>query len=171
MWVIGILLLAACSSVKVNYDYDRDADYAAYSSFGYFPQMVTGLSPLNEKRLLNILAEKMESKGFNRSETPDLYVNIYSRIYAKPQSSSISIGMGGTGGNVGGGLGMAVPVGGDYSERREIVFDVVDVKKDELIWQAVSETAYKESTTPLKREEKLQKVVDQVFSNFPPERK
>jgi len=79
------------------------------------------------------------------------------------------VGVGGTGGHVGGGVSIGLPIGQNKLER-EIVFDLVDSQKDALFWQAVSTSSYSENATPLSREKQLREVVSKVFSKYPPRR-
>jgi hypothetical protein len=77
------------------------------------------------------------------------------------------VGVGGTGGNVGGGVSIGLPLNRNNLER-EIIFDLIDSQKDVLFWQAVSNSDYSENATPLNREKVLQQVVQKVFSKYPP---
>jgi len=52
---------------------------------------------------------------------------------------------------------------------RELQIDFVDANKDILIWQAISESPFREGDSPQEKSEKLQAVVDKIFSKYPPE--
>lgn len=162
-----VLILFSCASVRVNYDYDKTTDFSNYSTYNYYPEMLTGLSELDTKRLLQALDSVMQGKGFRYSEEPDFLINIHSNSFRTPAGNSVGVGMGGTGGNVGGGVSIGLPIGQNKLER-EIVFDLIDSQKDALFWQAVSISSYSENATPLSREKKLREVVTRVFSKYPP---
>ena len=129
--------------------------------------METGLSQLDERRLLKILDSTLQAKGFLLSEEPDFLVNIISSEYRKAPSNTVGVGVGGAGRNVGGGISVGVPLGSSALERR-IQFDFVDFQKNTLFWQAVSESGYNDEASPYEREEKLRAIVNKVFSKFPP---
>lgn len=112
----------------------------------------------------------MQMKGILLSEEPDFLINIESRAFRVPQRSSVGVGVGGTGRNVGGGVSIGIPVGSSPIER-EIIFDLIDSQKDLLFWQAVSESAFRENASPSNREHTLQEIVRKVFSKFPPARR
>ncbi|MCM5661745.1 DUF4136 domain-containing protein [Galbibacter mesophilus] len=162
-------LLTACGSVQVAYDYDKKNDFSQYKSYDYYPDIQTGLSQLDEKRLFKSIDSIMETKGYENSSTPDIYINIVSASRPKPSNSSVGIGIGGTGRNMGGGISVGVPVGGNESYR-EITIDVIDAANDELVWQAVSEGTVSEQMTPATRNEKLKQVAEKIFSKYPPEK-
>ncbi len=160
-------LISSCSSVRVNYDYEKETDFTNYSTYNYYPEMDTGLSQLDTGRLLRAVDSVMQLKGIQLSEEPDFLINIHSSSYRTPQGSAVGVGVGGTGGNMGGGVSIGMPLGQGGFER-EIVFDLVDSQKDALFWQAVSNSNFRENASPSEREKVLKAVVAKVFSRFPP---
>ncbi|WP_417443647.1 DUF4136 domain-containing protein [Joostella sp.] len=164
------LLLFSCTSVQVAYDYDKKVDFSQFKSYDYFPNMESGLSDLDTKRLFRNIDSLLQSRGYKYSSTPDIYINIKTSNRPKPSNSSVGIGIGGTGRNIGGGVSVGVPLGGNESYR-EIIFDIVDADEDELVWQAVSEGTVSEQMTPEMRNAKLKEVVEKVFSSYPPKQK
>ncbi|MBT8183225.1 MAG: DUF4136 domain-containing protein [Eudoraea sp.] len=164
-----IIFFVSCSTVRVVYDYDKSAEFANYTTYGYYPDMETGMSQLDAKRLLTAVDEIMQQKGILFSEEPDILINIQSRDFRNPQNSNVGVGVGGTGGNVGGGVSIGIPLGSANVDR-EIVFDLIDSQKDMLVWQAVSETPFREGASPSVKEEKLREIVAKVFSKYPPAR-
>ena len=165
--VLLAFFIGSCSSVRVIYDYDKTTEFSNYSTYGYYPDMETGMSQLDAKRLLNAVDEVMQQKGILFSEEPDLLINIQSRDFRNPQNSSVGVGVGGTGGNVGGGVSFGIPLGRANVDR-EIVFDLIDSQKDMLVWQAISETPFREGASPSVKEEILREIVNKVFSKYPP---
>ncbi len=165
-----IVTLASCSAVRVSYDYDNNTDYSSYTTYNYFSDMESGLSQLDEKRLLRALDSTLRDKGYLLAEEPDFLINILSSQYRKAPNNSVGVGIGGGGRNVGGGVSVGVPLGSSGIER-EIQFDLVDSQKDALFWQAISESGYRDNASPSVREERLRKVVEKVFSKFPPKSK
>jgi len=160
-------VFASCGVVRVHYDYDKATDFSNYSTYNYYPDLKTGLSELDENRLLNIMDITLQTKGLQFSEEPDFLINISSESFQAPQNTSVGVGVGGTGRNVGGGVSVGIPVG-NRKLQRQITFDFVDAKKEELFWQAVSESSFKENTSPIVREQKLAELVDKVLSKYPP---
>lgn len=165
--ILIVLCAISCSTVRVNYDYDKSADFTSYNTYNYYPQMQTGLSDLDSKRLFNAIDSTMQMRGILLSEEPDFYINIQSQSFAKPSNSSVGVGIGGTSGNVGGGVSVGVPLGGSNLER-EIIFDMVDSQKDALFWQAISLSNFSENNSPRTREKKLYEIIAKVFSKYPP---
>lgn len=165
--ILVLCFLVASCGVQVAYDYDRNFDFSKVQTYNYYPSMVSGMNQLDEKRLIRSVDSLMHSRGYQTSESPDLYINITSSSRPKPVNSAVGIGIGGTNRNIGGGVSVGIPIG-QQDQYREIIFDIIDVMNDDLIWQAVSESTISESMTPKVREAKMKTVVNKVFSKYPP---
>ncbi|MDT7829619.1 DUF4136 domain-containing protein [Pricia sp. S334] len=168
LFLFAVGLLCSCNAVKVNYDYDRAVDFSNYTTYNYYPDLHTGLSELDTKRLLDAVDAEMQAKGIKLTEEPDFFINIESNSYQQPKNSSVGVGLGGTGRQVGGGVSVGIPVGRP-DVQRQIRFDFVDNEKDELFWQAESQSTFKENSTPQEREEMLKAVAKKVLEKYPPE--
>lgn len=164
--LILIVLVSSCASIHVDYDYDKQADFAQYKTYNYYSDLDTGLSPLDTKRLLNVLDAALSNKGMTPSENPDFFINIQSVEYENDQRSSIGVGVGGSGRNVGGGISVGIPIS-DSNLKREIIFDFIDDNKG-LFWQAVAQSQYRPNADPDTREANLKAVVDKVLLGYPP---
>lgn len=165
--VVFCFLSVACSSVRVSYDYDNEVDFTAYSTYNYFSDMNSGLSQLDEKRLLRILDSTLQSRGYRLAEEPDFFVNILSSAFQTAPTNSVGVGIGGGGRNMGGGISVGLPLGSPGLQR-SVQFDFVDAQKDALFWQAVAESGFRENASPSVREANLRALVKKVFSKFPP---
>ncbi len=169
IFIIVLFLMVACSAVRVNYDYAPETEFARYTSYNYYPDLDTGLSELDTKRLLRAVDSVLKAKGIPLAKNPDFLINIHSVSYRKNPNSTVGVGMGGTGRNVGGGVAVGIPLGSS-SMSRDIIFDFVDTEKDALFWQAVSTSNFSENASPSTRERLLRDVAVKVFSKYPPEK-
>lgn len=164
--LILLILMVSCGATRVNYDYDKSTDFSAYTTYGYYADMETGLSQLDERRLINAMDATLQSKGLLFSEEPDMLINIQSTVLRSQTNNAVGVGLGG-GGTVGGGISVGIPVGGP-NVAREIKIDLVDAKKDMLIWQAISESPYREGDTPAVKDNKMQELVVKILEKYPP---
>jgi hypothetical protein len=153
----------------VHYDYDKDTDFTNYSTYNYYSEMNSGLSELDTRRLLRAVDSTMQIHGILYSEEPDFLINIQSASYQIPQNSSVGVGVGGTGGNVGGSVAVGIPLGQSNLER-EIIFDLIDTQKEYLFWQAISISSIRENASPHEREKRISAMVMKVFDKYPPVR-
>ena len=168
--LFGLILFSSCNAIRVNYDYEKTADFSTYKTYDYYSDMKTGLSELDTKRLLNAMDAALQSKGYTLSDTPDFLIDIKSSEFRESQRNNVGVGVGGGGGNVGGGVSVGIPIG-QNNLSREIIFDFVDEDKMGLFWQAVSESGYKPNASPEKREAQFAAIVAKVLEGFPPEKK
>ncbi|NRA93329.1 MAG: DUF4136 domain-containing protein [Psychroserpens sp.] len=162
-----VCLLFSCGSIRVNYDYEKTTDFDQYKTYNYYANLETGLSQLDEKRLLDVLDEVMASKGYTLSKEPDFFVDIKTSEYMEPSRSNVGVGIGGTGGNVGGGVSIGIPVG-QNNYNRQILFEFIDEKKTELFWQAVADSNFSPNASPEKREALFRSIVTKVMEGYPP---
>ena len=170
--VLMIVLLfgvTSCAPIRVNYDYDQETNFSTYKTYNYYSDMKTGLSELDTKRFLEAIDAKLETLGIAYSETPDFFIDIKSATFQSNQQSSVGVGMGGSGRNMGGGVSFGIPIG-QSSMNRQITIDFVDENLKQLFWQAVSESSYSPNRIPKEREEQLRAIVDKVFLGYPPKK-
>ncbi|RPG29130.1 DUF4136 domain-containing protein [Flagellimonas sp.] len=165
--IVLVFTLTSCSSVKVNYDYDKAVDFSNYSTYNYYSDMQSGLNQLDERRLLRALDSTLKSRGYRLTEEPELFINIMSNEYRSAPRNNVGVGIGGGGRNVGGGISVGLPLGGSNLQR-SIQFDLVDAQRDALVWKAVAESGLRDNASPSVREDKLRAIVKKVFSKFPP---
>lgn len=169
-WLLFLCLLCvSCSGLRVDYDYDKNADFSNYMTYNYYADMQTGLSELDTRRLLRALDSVLQLKGIQFSEEADFLINVESREFQLPPNNSVGIGVGGGGRNVGGGVTVGLPIGSSNRER-EIIFDFIDTQKDALFWQAISSSNYRENASPATREKILIDLVTKVMLKYPPKK-
>lgn len=166
------LSIVSCGSVKVQNDYDKTVNFETYKTYNYYKDMNTGLSELDNKRLISMLEEGLAQKGITKSENPDFLIYLKTKDYkASGQRSNVGVGLGGGNRGLGGGLSVGIPVGGQPKQMRQITFEFVDENKTGLFWQAISESQFQDKATPEEREAQLKEIVDKVLETYPPKRK
>ncbi len=162
-----LILITACNAPRAVYDYDKEVDFTQYSTYALFPDLRTGLSQLDDARLIESLDNKMKEKGFSISEEPGIYVNMYTEKFEQDNRSRLGIGVGGGGGNVGVGVSGGVPIG-QMDTFIKLTFDFIDVKRDDLVWQAIVESPFNMNASPEKRQQQFDKIVEKALENYPP---
>lgn len=154
----------------VNYDYEKSTDFTQYKAYNYFDDMKTGLSALDNKRIIKAIDAKLETMGLTRSDDADFYIDIQSQDIQNRNNSNVGVGVGGGGGRGFGGVSVGVPLGGSQNSR-EIVIDFVDINKGEkLFWQAVSESSYRPNSSPEKRQANFDALIEKIFAGYPPKK-
>lgn len=164
--VVGIFFLISCSSVRVNADYDKKANFSAYKSYAYFKSGIdkAEISDLDKKRILYAIDDAMATKGFAKSETPDLLISIFTKereVVDVYQNYGFGWGWGwGPGWGMGYSRAITTPEG-------TLFIDIIDAKTKELIWQGQG-TGYLSSNTD-KKEERIREFVSKILEQYPPQ--
>lgn len=164
--VVGIFFLISCSSVRVNADYDKKANFSAYKSYAYFKSGIdkAEISDLDKKRILYAIDDVMATKGFAKSETPDVLISIFTKereVVDVYQNYGFGWGWGwGPGWGMGYSRAITTPEG-------TLFIDIIDAKTKELIWQGQG-TGYLSSNTD-KKEERIREFVSKILEQYPPQ--
>ena len=169
LMIVFLFGVISCAPIRVNYDYDQETNFSTYKTYNYYSDMKTGLSELDTKRFLEAIDAKLETLGIAYSETPDFFIDIKSATFQSNQQSSVGVGMGGSGSNMGSGVSFGIPIG-QSSMNRQITIDFVDENLKQLFWQAVCESSYSPNRIPKEREAQLRAIVDKVFLGYPPKK-
>ncbi len=168
LFFIGLTLFS-CNTPKAVYDYDIDKNFATYTTYALFPDFKSGLSQLDENRILASLDAAMKEKGFSTSGNPQIYVNVYTEEYQQENRNNVGIGIGGGGGNMGVGVSGGIPLGGP-DNYLQVTFDFIDVEGDALIWQAVVESKFNPGASPEQRKAQFDKIVQKAIEGYPPKK-
>lgn len=167
IFAVTVLLVSCGATVAV--DYNEQTDFSKYNTYNYFPTIDSGLSELDNGRIMQITDSLLQQRGFVKSETPQLFINFYARERVSRSRNTIGIGIGGGGGNVGVGVSGGIPIGGNVLNQ-QLTMDFIDAEKDELVWQAVAEGEMKERATPQQKEAYYVSVLQKILKNYPPKK-
>lgn len=165
------VVIASCSSVRVATDYDDNADFTAYKTYGYFKEGIdkVNISDLDKKRIMRAIDGEMTEKGFTKSESPDILVNIFTQ--ARQEVNVNQFG----GWGYGWGWGWHPYAWGpgytnvSTSTEGTLYIDFIDAKKKELVWQGVGTGVL--TLDRDRKQERINEFVEKIIAQFPPERK
>lgn len=171
---ISLLLfffITSCSSIRVNQDYDKAVDFGNYNTYAYHKSGIdkVEISDLDKKRILRSIDDVMSSKGFTKSENPDLLINFFTKEREQVNVNQFNMGWG-----YGWGLGWNPYMwGGNTTVTRHsegtLTIDVIDAKKKELIWQGEGEGVLTKNTD--RKDENIKEFVTKILAQYPPQKK
>jgi len=173
---LAVILLAGCASgPDIRADYDRAADFGKYRTYGFVAQAGTDTGDcksLSTQILQNAAARQMESRGYTRSDNPDLAINFKGKLEEKVDVDSTPAPYYGPGWGYGGWYG--APYGGyggtQVTTRRynvgTLVMDVVDREKRQVVFQGGVEGVVTKEMLQ-NREAALNRAVEHIFSKYP----
>lgn len=164
-----LLVIIGCSSSKVVSDYDSQTDFTQYKTFNFFEDVGEGLNELDKKRITNALTAELEAKGMQFADTPDFYINVISKEQESLNRNTIGIGIGSGGRNGGFGISGGIPIGNRKIDQKLMV-DFVESKNNELIWQGMLHTEFREKASPEEKNTHYKKVIAKIISKYPPKK-
>lgn len=170
--VLLFAALAACSSTKTAYDYDKTVNFAAYKSYAFTEDSEDlGLDDLNTKRILSAIETELMAKGFTKSNTPDVFVDVHLKTEEHVEATATSTGGAYRYGYYGGvGMSQTTISYNEYTDG-SLFISIVDAKTETLAWQGVGTKTLEEGTSPERREQNINYAVKQILYNYPPKSK
>jgi len=180
--VLSILVAGCSPSVQVRTDSDPGVDLGQFKTYDFFSKM--GIEGDNYSNLLgqhfrDAISSQMNSRGFSKSDTPQLQVNVSIgaedkvrvNTYQDPYLHGGYYGGYGRGGY--GAYGSPWAYGGgttrttvhQYTEAN-VYIDLVDTREHKMVWQGVATFTVTDKMQAQLRET-VYSTVDKVFSAFP----
>jgi hypothetical protein len=165
--LLGLFILTSCSSVYVNTDYDKKADFASYKTYAYNKTSIdkAEISDLDKKRILYAIDDAMPAKGFTKSENPDVLISIFTKERERVNVYN-NMGWG-----YGFGWGWGPNWGMGYTSTTTtpegtLYIDIIDTKTKELVWQGIG-TGYL-TTNSERKDERIAEFVAKILEKYPP---
>ena len=169
-----ILIFASCSSVRVTSDYDTKAEFNAYKTFAFYKPGIdkAEISDLDKKRIMRAIETELVAKGMQKSSDPDILVSLFTKSRERVNvGNNFGYGFGyvyGYGFNPwiwGGGAQVNIS---QYTEGT-LFLDIIDAKKNELIWQGIGSGALSTRSVE-KKEERIKEFVNEILGKYPPKK-
>ncbi|MCK6460911.1 MAG: DUF4136 domain-containing protein [Planctomycetes bacterium] len=165
MRFLPLALLAACSSVSTNYDYDMSYDFSKLKTYRWADiPAKSDADPLVVQRVGSAVESGLKAKGYAQAEgAPDFLVATYVGRRTRIQVTDWGYGYGPRGHWYGGG-------GVDVYEYEEgsLIIDIVDAKTRQLAWRGTAIGIVDPSATPEEKTERINDAVARIFEDFPP---
>lgn len=171
--VLAIVFLSSCNSVRVLSDYDQQANFSAYKSYAFYKTGIdkAQISDLDKKRILRAIESEMSSRGFVKSESPDILINIFTKEQERVDVYNNNFGWGGMRGyGWGPGFGWGWGGGSTVSTSTEgsLYIDLIDTKSKQLVWQGKGEGTLANTKNIQKKEQRIKEFVSQIMKQYPP---
>jgi hypothetical protein len=173
--IFVLALLSSCASLKVTQDYDKTAPFATYKTYQFTPEVASlPVGDLNRSRLVAAVETELAAKGFTKSDKPDVLIDL--KVKAKEIQTATANTTGGYGGygrgyryGWGGGFSTTTINYDSYTEGT-VFFDMIDVAKNQLVWQGRAVGTFEPDLSAEKREANIKNGTHQVFMQYPPKK-
>ncbi|WP_264560496.1 DUF4136 domain-containing protein [Flavobacterium sp. N2270] len=162
--LLALFILASCSSVRVNSDYDKKVNFENYKTYAFLKSGVdkVEISDLDKKRILRSIDEVMSTKGFTKDSNPDLLISIFTKEKERVDIYN----------SYGFGWGWNPYWGMNYTNvsttpEGVLYIDLIDAKTKELVWQGEGSGNLTKDTN--KKDERIYTFVSKILEQYPPE--
>jgi len=168
LFLLCLVMLTSCSSVRVVSDYDTKVDFTSYKTFAFYKKGIdkASVSDLDKKRIMRAVEAELLAKGFSKSANPDILVSIFTKSREQVNVSDNNVGIGWGWGYNPWFYGRTNININQYTEGT-LFIDFIDKKTNELIWQGIGSGAMKMSNIE-KKEERINEFVYKIISTYPP---
>ena len=185
-WAVLLMASAACApTLKVGYDYDRDANFTAYHTYDWLSgeqektgDMRTDNSAV-DMRIRMAVGAQLLSKGYRRlyDEKPDFYVTYH--IGLKDMAPTVSTQYY-SNGMAGRPFSYSADTRSTGSEKPTIneapayltgslLIDIIDAASNQLVWRGIAAAEVDTALTSAERDERTRTIVHKMLSHFPPQ--
>ena len=169
------ILLSGCATVRVNQDYDLQANFAPSGSWQWRDPLQTPTgdirsdNPLLNRRIRQAVTKHLQGRNIRYASTdPDYFLAYHLAIGSRIQSDTYhtTVGVGRYHYPWYGGMGTETRIR-QYDEGR-LTIDIHGADTGGLLWRGVGTYRFKSYKTPQDAEIAIQKIVDKILSQFPP---
>lgn len=165
-----LFFVASCSSVQVATDYDNTVNFDQFKTYAFMKDGIDKMeiSDLDKKRILKAIEEEMTAKGYTKSDSPDLLINLFT--YSK-QVVNVNTYYGGWG------YGYYRPWGWNpwlwgrgyhsvsTSTQGMLYIDILNAHNKELIWQGKGSGYLTQNQS--KKEAQIKEFATKILESFP----
>ena len=171
-FLIATLIAGCGSSINVNHDYDRDADFGGLKTFAWIQMPTTGVgstkiaqerNSLLDKRIKTTVNRQLAAQGYTADEdNPDFLLMYHTGLDDKINVTNW-------------GYGYSSPYWGGRNvdvyqyTQGSLILDIIDPADNQLIWRGEASATVNQNDSYEKREERLNSAVAKLLANFPPQ--
>jgi len=181
--VVGTFAFNACSDgITVSSDFDKEADFSSYKSFGFLPWPAANNAVVNEftkNRILDATQKEFEARGLKFVPGPsgDIAINIFVTTEEKTEYQTYTnYYNNGYGynyhpymyGGYGGGMGASTTTTQEVSYLvGTVIVDVFDVAEKKLVWQGLGQGVVKDNNKASDKDEDTDYAMAKILASYP----
>jgi len=175
----SVVVLASCASKPtIESDYDHTVDFSQYKTYNFFSPL--GIENPNYSSIYgsifrDAIGKEMESRGYTKSDNPDLLINVSGRLQDKTKVTTTSdpymsggyygYRRGAYGAWGGYGYGTTTHVS-NYTEGTVNV-DMVDRALKRMVWEGVAVGRVNEKRTNDETRQNIYSGIQDMFAGYP----
>lgn len=163
------LVLAGCSTLSVESDYDPQTEFAALHTWAWLHDGAPeGVDDLTDQRVRRAVEATLPTRGLRRvaqGETADVRVAYHASVSQQIEAlpAPVSIGYGWRSG-----YGELQTAEITTYDEGTLILDLVSQDGQMLLWRGTATQALSDDPTPEERQERIRKAVEAVLARYPP---
>ncbi|MDX2428070.1 MAG: DUF4136 domain-containing protein [Xanthomonadales bacterium] len=175
---IAALISSCASKPKIVTDYDHSVDFSQYKTYAFFNPM--GIENPNYSSIYgsifrDAISKEMESRGYTRSDNPDLLINVSGRLQDKTKVTTTSDPYM-SGGYYGyrrgrygawGGYGYGTQTHVSQYTEGTVNVDMVDRELKRMVWEGVAVGRVNDKKTSEETRTNIYAGIQEMFSAYP----
>jgi hypothetical protein len=167
----------ACSSSRIQTDFDHQADFSTYTSYSWYEALTKdggptdGPSQIIDGRIRRAIGDNLRARGFTLGEnaTADLLVTYYTSLGSHTVLHTTGWGLG-WGWSPTWTFGYGFWPGWSYTtvhtyHEGTIIIDIIDREQNQLVWRGVTSRVLGKKSHS---DEEIARSMARVFAEFPP---
>ena len=181
LWMTTILLgTGAAVGQDVRYNFDKNTDFSQFKTYKWV--VLKNAQPLDnllDKQIKAAVDAELATKGLTKvdDDSANLYIGYQAAVNQEKEFTSYSSDWGYGGGWYRGGWygpmgGMSTTTGQTSTiYKGQLALDMYDSTHHDLVWRGLASKTLDPKAKPEKQQKNLQKTVDKLLKNYPPQRK
>jgi hypothetical protein len=166
--IVGVGGVAAQSA---NVTFDKNTDFSKFKTYKWVTiRNAQQLDQLTEDQLIGTLQVGLSRKGLTKSDSDNADLFIGYQMTRNNQKQSTDYNVGGAYGSAGGSSASAATSTTTVHSGR-LVLDMYDPAKKQLLWRGVVSDAIDASAKPEKKQKHLDRAVEKLLKDYPPQKK
>jgi len=174
--VLALLIVPACSGIKVSQDYEQGYDFSKLKTYAWKPNdnKEYGIvdNDLMDQRIRTAIDINLSAMQYRQvfSGKPDFYISYHMSVEQIIRSSNVSGGFS-VGGSSSGRYGrIGIGTGGRVQsyDQGTLLIDMTDGSSNKLIWRGTSTQSVSEHSDPEKITQSVNETVEKTLLQFPP---
>jgi hypothetical protein len=161
----------------VRYDFDKEKDFSKYKTYKWVPiKGADQVDDLTAQKVTAAIDAELSKKGLTKTDadTADLYIGYQTAMSTEKQFTSYNTGWGygpGWGGGwYGGGMSSNTTYGSTSTVYvGQLDLSMYDSNAKQLVWRGKATKTLDPKAKPEKKEKNINKAVEKLLKNYPPE--
>jgi hypothetical protein len=165
-----VLFFTACSTIKVETDYDPEFSFKNVSTYAIVHKSKEGANTLTDERIISAIHTRLKAKGYVKTKRSDadLLVVFHTDVRSKTRIVQDYQYVGISPYRYGYGGMMAVPTTRAYNyDEGKLLIDILNSKDKKIVWRGIATDSLKSYDTPQERTEYINKVMKSIFKTLP----